>query len=116
MFLRENTCTHGLVQSNTCVIVCVPDATNPNKPKPIAPTAVNVMSGKNYEQEFELETQRGCERRAQIQLMLHSVMAPTLLLCLFPWHIIELFGDSLDRYICSSLWYLGHFIPIALSA
>lgn len=37
----------------------------------IAPTAINVMSGKSYEQEFDLEQQRmavsGCGHAAQLQ-------------------------------------------------
>jgi hypothetical protein len=35
--------------------LCLAD---PTKPKTVAPTAVNVMSGKTYEEEFEFETQR----------------------------------------------------------
>lgn len=31
---------------------------DPTKPKPAAPTAINVMSGKTYEEEFDLETKR----------------------------------------------------------
>ncbi|KAG2493842.1 hypothetical protein HYH03_008058 [Edaphochlamys debaryana] len=38
---------------------------DPTKPKPIAATAVNVMSGKNYEQEFDLETKRVQEGKAK---------------------------------------------------
>ncbi|GFR48480.1 hypothetical protein Agub_g10376 [Astrephomene gubernaculifera] len=38
---------------------------DPTKPKPIAPTAVNVMSGKTYEEEFDLETKRVKEGKAR---------------------------------------------------
>ena len=38
-------------------------AGQPGKPaKPVDPSAVNVMSGKKYEEEFDLETKRGLVR------------------------------------------------------
>ncbi|KXZ50951.1 hypothetical protein GPECTOR_14g197 [Gonium pectorale] len=38
---------------------------DPTKPKPIAATAVNVMSGKTYEEEFDLETKRVKEGKSK---------------------------------------------------
>ncbi|EFJ49172.1 hypothetical protein VOLCADRAFT_104372 [Volvox carteri f. nagariensis] len=38
---------------------------DPTKPKPVAATAVNVMSGKTYEEEFDLETKRVKEGKAR---------------------------------------------------
>eukprot|EP00197_Chlamydomonas_leiostraca_P008801 CAMPEP_0202864208 /NCGR_PEP_ID=MMETSP1391-20130828/4542_1 /ASSEMBLY_ACC=CAM_ASM_000867 /TAXON_ID=1034604 /ORGANISM="Chlamydomonas leiostraca, Strain SAG 11-49" /LENGTH=131 /DNA_ID=CAMNT_0049543927 /DNA_START=36 /DNA_END=431 /DNA_ORIENTATION=+ len=53
-----------------------PGTADPNKPKPIAPTAVNVMSGKNYEQEFEFETQRMAAPKARATPWGSSYRAP----------------------------------------
>ncbi|KAG2437924.1 hypothetical protein HXX76_005540 [Chlamydomonas incerta] len=38
---------------------------DPTKPKPAVPTAINVMSGKNYEQEFDIEMKRVQEGKAK---------------------------------------------------
>lgn len=43
-----------------------PAAGQPGKPaKPVDPSAVNVMSGKKYEEEFDLETKRALEGKVK---------------------------------------------------
>lgn len=44
-------------------------AADPKKAKPVEPSAINVMSGKRYEEEFEFETKRVAVRGAVVGLL-----------------------------------------------